>query len=48
MSTKDLENPGVKRSGWWDWKPAKKAAERLYLQGDLMISSRAGFQKLTT
>ena len=20
MSTKDLENPGVKRSGWWDWK----------------------------
>ena len=45
MSTKDLENPGVKRSGWWDWKPAKKAAERLYLQGDLMISSRAGFQK---
>ena len=45
MSTKDLENPGTKRSGWWDWKPAKKAAERLYLQGDLMISSRAGFQK---
>jgi uncharacterized protein YcaQ len=45
VSTKDLENPGVKRSGWWDWKPAKKAAERLYLQGDLMISSRAGFQK---
>lgn len=45
MSTKDLENPGVKRSGWWDWKPAKKAAERLYLQGDLMICSRSGFQK---
>lgn len=45
VSTKDLEDPGVKRSGWWDWKPAKKAAERLYLQGDLMISSRAGFQK---
>ena len=45
MSTRDLENPGVRRSGWWDWKPAKRAAERLYLQGDLMIRSRAGFQK---
>ena len=45
MSTRDLDNPGVRRSGWWDWKPAKRAAERLYLQGDLMIRSRAGFQK---
>mgnify|MGYP001308463128 FL=1 len=45
MSTRDLETPRTKRSGWWDWKPAKKAAERLYLQGDLMICSRAGFQK---
>ena len=45
MSTRDLETPEAKRSGWWDWKPAKKAAERLYLQGDLMICSRAGFQK---
>ena len=45
ISTRDLETPGTKRSGWWDWKPAKKAAERLYLQGDLMICSRVGFQK---
>ena len=45
MSTRDLETPRTKRSGWWDWKPAKKAAERLYLQGDLMICSRVGFQK---
>ena len=45
MSTRDLETPGTKRSGWWDWKPAKKAAEPLYLQGDLMICSRVGFQK---
>jgi len=36
---------GVKRSGWWDWKPAKRALEQLYMQGDLMVSERAGFQK---
>ena len=32
-------------AGWWSWKPAKKALEQLYMQGDLMISSRSGFQK---
>ena len=31
--------------GWWDWKPAKKALERLYMQGDLMVTERSGFQK---
>ncbi len=31
--------------GWWDWKPAKKALEQLYMQGDLMVSHREGFQK---
>ncbi len=35
----------TKNSGWWDWKPAKKALEQLYMQGDLMVSERIGFQK---
>jgi len=35
----------AKREGWWDWKPAKKALEQLYMQGDLMVSDRSGFQK---
>ncbi len=35
----------TKRQGWWDWKPAKKALEQLYMQGDLMVSDRTGFQK---
>jgi uncharacterized protein YcaQ len=35
----------TKRSGWWDLKPAKKALEQLYMQGDLMVSDRTGFQK---
>ena len=33
------------RAGWWDWKPAKKALEQLYMEGDLMVSNREGFQK---
>ncbi|UTV98970.1 YcaQ family DNA glycosylase [Marinomonas rhizomae] len=33
-------------AGWWDWKPAKKALEQLYMQGDLMVCSCEGFQKV--
>jgi uncharacterized protein YcaQ len=33
-------------SGWWDWKPAKIALERLYMEGDLMVKKRQGFQKV--
>lgn len=45
LKSRDLENPRKKSAGWWDWKPAKKALEHLYMQGDLMISDREGFQK---
>lgn len=45
LRSHDLDSNRNKRSGWWDWKPAKKALEQLYMQGDLMVSNREGFQK---
>ena len=33
-------------SGWWDWRPAKVALERLYLDGKLMITRTKGFKKV--
>lgn len=33
-------------SGWWDWRPAKVALERLYLDGELVISRTRGFKKV--
>lgn len=45
LRSRDLETGTAKRAGWWDWKPAKKALEQLYMQGDLMVNSREGFQK---
>ena len=45
LKSRDLEANPNKRAGWWDWKPAKKAVEQLYMQGDLMVSDREGFQK---
>lgn len=42
---RDFENKTKKAGSWWSWKPTKVALERLFLQGDLMISSRNGMQK---
>jgi len=43
----DFENDRQEASsGWWDWRPAKVALERLYLNGDLMISRTKAFQKI--
>ena len=45
IRSRDIETNTTKRAGWWDWKPAKKALEQLYMEGDLMVSDREGFQK---
>jgi uncharacterized protein YcaQ len=46
VRARDFENPTQRNTGWWDWKPAKRALEQLFMQGDLMISAREGFQKV--
>ena len=46
IRSRDVESSRSKSSGWWDWKPAKKALEQLYMEGDLMVSRREGFQKV--
>lgn len=45
LKARDVESKRQNNSGWWDWKPAKKALEQLYMQGDIMVCDRAGFQK---
>ena len=47
LQSRDFESPrGKKSNGWWDWKPAKRALEQLYLSGELMVAHRDGFQKV--
>jgi uncharacterized protein YcaQ len=44
LKSRDFEHaPGT--GGWWEWKPAKQALEQLFMQGDLMVAARTGFQK---
>lgn len=44
LMARDFEAP-KRMAGWWDWKPAKRALEYLFMSGELMVS-RQGFQKV--
>jgi uncharacterized protein len=47
LKSSDFKHPeSNKTSGWWDWKPAKKALEQLFMQGDIMVKRRDKFQKV--
>ena len=47
LSSADFSAPeGFKRTGWWNWKPAKVALEMLYSSGELMVAGRKGFQRV--
>ena len=46
LKARDFDDTRRNRGGWWDWKPAKSALEQLFMQGDLMVTGREGFQKI--
>jgi uncharacterized protein len=46
LRSKDFENTKKGNTGWWDWKPSKKALEQLFFEGRLEVSRRDGFQKV--
>ncbi|MEZ4884281.1 MAG: crosslink repair DNA glycosylase YcaQ family protein [Chitinophagales bacterium] len=46
LRSKDFEKPVDFETGMWNWKPAKRALEQLFMEGKLMISARTGFQKV--
>ncbi|MCE9688070.1 winged helix DNA-binding domain-containing protein [Shewanella sp. AS16] len=46
LKASDFNHKGAQTSGWWDWKPAKKALEQLFMQGQLMVVRRDKFQKV--
>lgn len=33
-------------AGWWAWGPVRKALDKLFMQGDLMICAREGMEKI--
>ena len=45
LFARDFEDTRRRRSGWWDRKPAKRALEQLFMEGELLSIERRGFQK---
>ena len=46
FSSRDFEAPEGHKSGWWNWKPAKMALEKLFQAGEILVLRRDGFQKV--
>jgi uncharacterized protein len=47
LMVKDFDNDRQEASsGWWDWRPSKVALERLYFDGELMVTRNKDFHKL--
>lgn len=46
LQSKDFEHRRNGPGNWYEWKPAKKALEQLFMEGKLMVVKRQGFQKV--
>ena len=46
VQSSDFERTDGQQSGWFNWKPEKKALEVLHATGDLMIARRQNFQRI--
>lgn len=46
LQSKDFEFKREEPGNWYEWKPAKRALEQLFMEGKLMVEKRQGFQKV--
>lgn len=46
LQASDFAQERSVKGGWGEQKPAKRALEQLFMEGELMISGRQGFQKI--
>lgn len=44
--SKDFARADDARTGWWEWKPEKRAMEVLFTAGELMVARRDKFQRI--
>ncbi len=46
LQSKDFEHKQKRSGPWYEWKPAKRALEQLFMEGELMVAKRQGFHKV--
>lgn len=46
LKARNFESTTTSNAKWWNWKPTKRALEKLFMEGDLMITGRDGMEKV--
>ena len=46
LKARDFKSNAKKEGSWWNHKPYKNVLEKLFMEGDLMVSSREGIEKI--
>ncbi|THJ36137.1 winged helix-turn-helix domain-containing protein [Lampropedia aestuarii] len=45
LRSRDLKDKRAGKSAWWDYGPGRRALDKLFMQGDLMVCERKGMEK---
>ncbi len=46
LRVRDFDKGGKGNGNWWDCRPGRRALEKLFMQGDLMVCGRKGMEKV--
>ncbi len=46
LRVRDVDTGNKGPGSWWNWGPGRKALDKLFMQGDLMVSERNGMEKV--
>lgn len=46
LRVRDLDTGNKEKGGWWNWGPGRRALDKLFMQGDLMVCGRNGMEKV--
>ena len=46
LKSRDFDKGSKGKGKWWNWGPTKRAIEKLFMQGDLMVCERQGMEKV--
>ncbi|GGB99229.1 hypothetical protein GCM10011352_26760 [Marinobacterium zhoushanense] len=46
LSVRSVDTGRSKQGSWWNWGPGRRALDKLFMQGDLMVRERNGMEKI--
>jgi len=46
LSVRAVDTGRSRKGSWWNWGPGRRALDKLFMQGDLMVRERNGMEKI--